>query len=308
MNPEEIYAAFRRPIDAFPEAAFQEALKRSDEMRPLLIAELKKSMQRSLAGESLDQELGHCYALLLLAHQRCQELFPIIVEWLASTEEDLDDAFGDYWMGSFPDFLLATYSGEIDSLCAILRNSSQGEYQRSVTCDALMQLCVTDPSKRSAVVEVMLEQVKDDGNPEFLLQCLAGDLCSLCPVESESFLRESGLCTEEEISESLTLGISGCLKQYKDLHRIGDCANFLSYFRTWAFVREAKEYPAKPEPKFLKPAPKVQCEPRPKTPAFQPPPPPKPKALVNQDERLISRNGPCPCGSGKIYKKCCAKN
>ena len=32
--------------------------------------------------------------------------------------------------------------------------------------------------------------------------------------------------------------------------------------------------------------------------------PPTNKKL-NSNEKLISRNSPCPCGSGKKYKRCC---
>jgi uncharacterized protein YecA (UPF0149 family) len=28
---------------------------------------------------------------------------------------------------------------------------------------------------------------------------------------------------------------------------------------------------------------------------------------VKRDEKKVGRNDPCPCGSGKKYKKCCGK-
>jgi preprotein translocase subunit SecA len=31
----------------------------------------------------------------------------------------------------------------------------------------------------------------------------------------------------------------------------------------------------------------------------------KPKPRVKADEQKVGRNSPCPCGSGKKYKKCC---
>ncbi len=34
---------------------------------------------------------------------------------------------------------------------------------------------------------------------------------------------------------------------------------------------------------------------------------PKPGTVVNS-EKKVGRNDPCPCGSGKKYKKCCGKN
>lgn len=41
-------------------------------------------------------------------------------------------------------------------------------------------------------------------------------------------------------------------------------------------------------------------------PAPGPPPPPQP-TTIRRDTPKVGRNDPCPCGSGKKYKKCCAK-
>lgn len=47
-----------------------------------------------------------------------------------------------------------------------------------------------------------------------------------------------------------------------------------------------------------------------KTPVVSPDDPPLPDAPVEQahSERPVGRNDPCPCGSGKKYKKCCGKS
>ena len=34
---------------------------------------------------------------------------------------------------------------------------------------------------------------------------------------------------------------------------------------------------------------------------------PPPVEPIHSDEKEIGRNDPCPCGSGKKYKKCCGK-
>jgi uncharacterized protein YecA (UPF0149 family) len=35
---------------------------------------------------------------------------------------------------------------------------------------------------------------------------------------------------------------------------------------------------------------------------------PKPKDETVQRKEKVGRNTPCPCGSGKKYKKCCGRN
>lgn len=46
------------------------------------------------------------------------------------------------------------------------------------------------------------------------------------------------------------------------------------------------------------------ARPKPKTPSFKNPLDPQPQATITRREE-IGRNDPCPCGSGKKYKKCC---
>jgi uncharacterized protein YecA (UPF0149 family) len=37
------------------------------------------------------------------------------------------------------------------------------------------------------------------------------------------------------------------------------------------------------------------------------PPLPPPVGPIHSEKKEISRNDPCPCGSGRKYKKCCGK-
>ncbi|MCA9399026.1 MAG: SEC-C domain-containing protein [Candidatus Omnitrophica bacterium] len=39
----------------------------------------------------------------------------------------------------------------------------------------------------------------------------------------------------------------------------------------------------------------------------QPQAPPKPTPIRNDESAKVGRNDPCPCGSGKKYKKCCGQ-
>ncbi len=34
---------------------------------------------------------------------------------------------------------------------------------------------------------------------------------------------------------------------------------------------------------------------------------PPPVETIRSEEKTVGRNDPCPCGSGKKYKKCCGK-
>ncbi len=229
MSPEEIYAAFRRPIDAFPEAAFQEALKRSDEMRPLLLEALKKDWANS--GSKSDGEgYGSFYALLLLAKWRSQELHHCLLEFLSGSEEQLDDVFADTWTEYFALYLRETFDGDHEGLFAVLRNHSCGEHSRHVVNKALFELCVLGQLDRELFVKLLTEQLNDERNSEYLCETWAYKLFYLCPLESEDLMRESGLFTKEEFLAQVALGVEGCLADYRQNYRIQDLTTCVTPF------------------------------------------------------------------------------
>ena len=43
-------------------------------------------------------------------------------------------------------------------------------------------------------------------------------------------------------------------------------------------------------------------------PADDDPPLPPPVETVHGEEKKVGRNDPCPCGSGKKYKRCCGRS
>jgi preprotein translocase subunit SecA len=52
----------------------------------------------------------------------------------------------------------------------------------------------------------------------------------------------------------------------------------------------------------IDPTPRIASE---RPPAIKPPPLPQPN--IRRTEPKVGRNDPCPCGSGKKYKKCCSR-
>ncbi|MBI1831869.1 MAG: SEC-C domain-containing protein [Planctomycetes bacterium] len=100
----------------------------------------------------------------------------------------------------------------------------------------------------------------------------------------------------DEAKECLTKEPIGVSHEYRDPPRIDDTIGEL---HTWASFREPEPRTSKPhwpEPPFPAPAPKRASPSRPATPTAVAP---------FQSRDRVGRNDPCPCGSGKKFKRCC---
>jgi len=74
--------------------------------------------------------------------------------------------------------------------------------------------------------------------------------------------------------------------------------------REEAKTRQRRREEMVPTPYRPKPQPKPKAKTRPTTPASKASVQAEPQAPITRGER-VGRNSPCPCGSGKKYKKCC---
>ncbi len=310
MSHEEILAAFERP-DIFPEEAFQEALKRPEELKPLLIKALRDLWKQELStGIESDYNLQF-HALHLLVLWRDPAVFDFILQTLQAPDDNhLESFWSDMWINQFPRCLEITFSGEAQLLIDTVNNFDLNVYHRVVAAEALHFLWLAGKLARQPLLDLWTRQLQDPRNyGDYMLEKCHYLLLEIGPEESRELLLKSGCVKKPEFEEHLKLGIEGCRTHYRQKYQVGDLEDLSQSLRFWG--KNTPEPDSFTVDNLLEMfAPKANPPPKakPKTPAFQPPPPPKPKALVNQDERLISRNGPCPCGSGKIYKKCCAKN
>ena len=111
-------------------------------------------------------------------------------------------------------------------------------------------------------------------------------------------LVETLLITLKDVDEHMTEGEAGFLHRQASWAPTG-IADTIAELETWASFRA--EPPVRPAAKpFLRPS--AEPPPRrvvPSSERFLPPEPPEPPT------RRVGRNEPCPCGSGKKFKKCC---
>lgn len=269
--------------------------------RPTLIADLelilKDSTQNYTAFEAAYQEgpgydFGDAplHALMLLGELKATEALPAILAWLSG-----DEAFLEFWLG---DHLTATIWEPIYKLLPdetgltenFLKKQGLNQFAQAAVADALVQLALHRPEQRPYVVELfkrVFEQFNETPASEgedfiSLLVNSAVELTAteLIPVISD--LYDKGLLddfmagSKEETLADL---------QHHDRNYLQEVLGIIERYRHitthWAGYKDDEEKndwtdweeDEKQEP--IRVAPKT------------------------------GRNDPCPCGSGKKYKKCC---
>ncbi len=151
----------------------------------------------------------------------------------------------------------------------------------------------------------LLKERVAEKDPENVL-ALALTLHDLCPREAREDLERAfdedllyeGEISREEILDAIELGEEPALKKLKREYQ--PIVDVVKTLRTWAaFQPDRRRPPFTPDE-----APRVAAPPLTETPLAEPPM----SHPIRHTEPHVGRNDPCPCGSGKKFKKCCARS
>lgn len=183
-----------------------------------------------------------------------------------------DDEFGSDWvMEELPKVFSLLGGTCIEPLSNYLNDGTKGEWGRITAAHSLCSIAQKNPEYRSTCIEVLTAQLRlYENNEDNLNSFLISYLTDLQAVESLDVIRAAFQ------AERVDIWVGGDLEDVEiDLK-----------------VRETR---STPRPKFFLHGSDCSCE-------------------HHRDELLttmpristkIERNEPCPCGSGKKYKKCC---
>lgn len=265
-----------------PKQALAEAARQREAITPYLLDAVNTVYQKvqEIGDEVCDDpsyDLSY-YALFLLAQFREQRAFPVFLQILTLDEDCLDMVLGDALTETMPSVLYSTFNGDVSALQAVIANDTLRPFARSAALRALGGILRDGGYAREDAVSFFRERLPALGTGEdeelfgalLIRQIADSDLYELAEDVREIY-RQGKVDTEfegdfDDFFDDL----------YNETHKshivrvIEDTAAELS---GWAcFAREPV--------------------------AGQP----------TMDELLswnVGRNDPCPCGSGKKFKKCC---
>lgn len=261
----------------FPFEAIAEAVRQREEITPYLLQALDGAYESTQSEDGEYDSNLYFYGMWLLGQFQEQEAFPKILRFLTLDEETLDILIGDLLTSGMSSILYSTYNGDLDSLRAVAEDESLDPFARIVPVDVMSALHHDGRLPRDFFVGYLRELMSrakegEDPFPD-----------ALARIAEENHLFE----LVEDVRKMF-------LDKKMDLTYAGDFSDALDEFYTYdqrtdmphLVTDAAKEYSSWAVFKQEGEAHNLSLE--------------------EVKQRLkTGRNEPCPCGSGKKYKKCC---
>ncbi|MFI5381502.1 MAG: DUF1186 domain-containing protein [Tepidisphaerales bacterium] len=307
FDPERIIAELNSGRRHLPEGAIREARLHRDVMVPRLIQTIQNATAKVRAGDNLEGN-ARFFALFLLGEFKAREGLPAILEAISLPGEQPSELFGDAITTVLAGILVTLSDDPLTLIDELIRNTNLNEYVRWEAAQAYVHLVRDGRLRREEAVEFLRRHLRRelDGEDESeILTPLVSTLCDLAPKEAYKEIKEAFgrhevdefMINLAEVDCSITEGDAGVQRQLNGLEVLNDTIEEL---RHWAAFQPE---PA-PQPRRTPIPWPGESKPRPDRPALPPEIPLDPPSPLAASKR-VGRNDPCPCGSGKKYKKCC---
>jgi len=293
MELQEILDSLDRDTGRYPRAAVTVAIARRDEIVPALLATLE-DVARDPVPYTSEMRWIHVFAMYLLAQFREVRAYPLLVRIFSVPGEFAFDLVGDTVTEDLGQILASVSGGDISGMAALVENEAANEYVRAAGLTGLLTLCACGTLSRNEVMSYFKSLFqKLRRTPDGVWSWLADSCADLCPAEVMEELRKAyeenlpnpGVIGWDDVEEALALGQEAAMiKLSRSRHLVSDVHKELSWWYCFN-----KDQPAAISDRPL---------PSPKFDVIDP---------IYRTEPKVGRNDPCPCGSGKKYKKCCSR-
>lgn len=313
MDWQDISTALSRMTYPFPRAAAEQARARWDELAPLFIAELERVAD---GGSTLIDEITwECdglfsFAVFLAAEQRDTRAYAPLLRAGHCSAERAEELFGDNVGEGFGRILASVCDGDLAPLRALAEDRDASLWCRYAALHAQMVRVVEGEAgcdEVFAYIEGLCEREADwlrragpeiDDDAAEFLSWAADTTCELGPAPLLEKIR--GWTAEGLIEPTITgldwfekeaaKPVAQCLAEAAENDGNRYVGDALGEIGSWhCYARPAKRKA-------------IHKPPQPATAASWPA-----AAPVMRNTAKVGRNDPCPCGSGKKFKKCCGK-
>jgi hypothetical protein len=307
-NIAEIIQKIETYDGVFPREELQILIDRQAESTPFLLEALTDTEKLYQRLEAEEDYILPFYALFLLAQFRETKAYPLVYEIFSFDAEKVDDIWDDLITGDLGNILASTCGGDTSLINQLITDESVYEWVRSAGLSAWLCLLKAKLKTRDEVIAFLktlfeLPAKEDDHLRTWTINaCLDLRAEELLPEIKKSFDDEVvELMVQGDWDEFQALWKDTRVKDFDEnshLHLVDDTIGELSgweYFKSEEekkkeserFKNRLKELESKKdEPE------KVFWESR-------------DDGTFQRDTPKVGKNEPCPCGSGRKYKKCC---
>ena len=287
----------------FPRAAVEAAVERREEIAPRLVRILEETVESaSVRAHQEPSFTAHLYAMFLLAQFRDRRAYAPLVA-LASLPGDLpDQLLGDALCEGLPQALASVWGANLEPIQSLAENEAACEFSRMAGLDAIVTLVSAGEVARDTAIEYFSElfdgRLRASGGVWGGLVCSA---CDLYPGELyprivrafEQDLVDEVMVTMEDVHAARRLGPKEALAHTRQDRHHNLITDTVAEMESWACFQESY---TEPEDDWDDPT-LGEIESGDDW-ALQP---------IRRTQPKVGRNEPCPCGSGKKFKKCCGK-
>ena len=288
MTPDEIFARLREP-QPLPKAALRQAAEQADAVVPRIAEVMERVADPDRAGD----EDGHgivFFGVFVIGETGDARAYRPLLKFLAADPETVDRLLGDALTETVA-HVLVRIADDPEPLLGLVGDRAADEYARGAALQAWARLAVETPLPEAQVrdrLAAVYDRLQPDREPY-----LAAEWCIVAACLGLADLRP-------QVEHLLASTPSALFPVYsvrgfdRDLERqaeegsraLMDAMRWTPF--TGTAVDELSRWAA-----F-----------QPDTPRFRPGPP---GGGMRNPARDVGRNDPCPCGSGRKYKKCCGR-
>jgi hypothetical protein len=284
----------------FPIKAMRAAIEQREAITPELLR-IVEAMAANPAEVATGQDymMLPVFVLYLLAQFREKRAYPAVVRMFSAPGETSYDLVGDTVTEGLKRVFASVYDGNPPPLHGLIENEEANEYVRDAAINSILVLEHTGQMPRAEVIEYFrrLFHGRLKRKHSFAwngLVCAVADLPAPELLEEVRQAYSEGLVDEDIADlEGVERDLAAPKPWRREQHTL--ITNAVGEMECWACFHPEDSRPHRP------PAVEVPVLPPSSTPAGYE----TPKPLVREPK--IGRNDPCPCGSGKKYKKCCGR-
>jgi hypothetical protein len=296
METAEILHQFERATARFARAAVEAAVARREEITPKLLRILEETADRAAQFDAEGDYMAHLYAMFLLAQFRETRAYPLVVRFASLPGDLLDSLCGDFITEDLGQVLASVCGGELAGIQSLIENEATDEWVRGAALSSLLTLVAAGQKSRDEIVGYFagLFRGKLLRKWSHVWDTLVSYSSDLYPEELLDDIKrayEDGLVDPryigfDNVKRDLAVGKDRILARLANNPHRRLVEDTVAEMGWWACFREdrAKNTARAVPNSKLNPAISTQ---------------------IRRATPKTGRNEPCPCGSGRKYKKCC---
>ena len=301
LTPDQIIAGLSRKRLTQPLLSFEAVERHREQMIEPFLQTIERILNQPDRA-TIDEAALFSYCLAFLAKWREPRVYPLVVRWLSLPGEAAFDVGGDT-VTEWGSRLLATLgTGDVEPIKQLILNRAANEFCRGQAIEALAILVAWGHRSHAEVADYFgwlaregLERESNAVWDALLFAC--GDIEVLSVFDDLKRAGQEDLLAPgmvaEELEEATANPPGERLASFRELQTpFDDVVEETSWWQCFAASENDDFSPERFADEVFKPTEYVESEPYVAPQPYIAPP-------------KIGRNEPCPCGSGKKYKKCC---